>query len=199
NQNQRRSRNPLYPTLLPIHPTPATIRNRRRPRQSPRPHPHPTPTGQSMKTAPLKYFASVTLGKMLQSDRPKPGQKLLPYLKASSITEQGLDTSNLQEMPFSCAEQKALDLRRDDVVVVEGGSIGRCAYISEDLPGVHFQNAINRVRPRLNVDGRYLRYSIEDLRISGYFEAVTNIATIRHLTAEKLAQSPISVHTYARQ
>src|SRR5699024_2691690 len=40
------------PTLLPILPTPTTIRNRCRPRQSPRPHPHTTPTGQSMSLKP---------------------------------------------------------------------------------------------------------------------------------------------------
>lgn len=144
-----------------------------------------------MKTVPLKYLARITLGKMLQASGPREGQEVRPYLKSLSVTETGLDTSNLPEMPFSASEQKNLDLRRGDVVVVEGGSIGRSAYLDQDLRGIHFQNSINRVRPNREVDGRFINYCIIDKRSSGYFEAITNQATIRHLTAEKLARTPI--------
>ncbi|MEX3631984.1 restriction endonuclease subunit S [Rothia sp. LK2492] len=152
------------------------------------------------KTAQLKYLAEVTLGKMLQpAESIQIDQEMKPYLKASSITTSGLDLGNLQEMPFSAKEQSHLDLRKNDVVVVEGGSIGRSAYIKEDLPGIHFQNYVNRVRPLSGNDGRYINYALVFLEQSGYFESITDQATISHLTAEKLERVPIPVRSFEEQ
>lgn len=152
------------------------------------------------KTAQLKYLAKVTLGKMLQpAESIQIDQEMKPYLKASSITTSGLNLDALQEMPFSSKEQSHLDLRKNDVVVVEGGSIGRSAYIKEDLPGIHFQNSVNRVRPLPGNDGRYINYALMVLEQSGYFESITNQATIRHLTAEKLERVPIPVRSFEEQ
>lgn len=128
---------------------------------------------------------------MIHSGPPSDSAVLRPYLKASSITESGLNLEHLQTMPFTPRESSNLDLREGDVVVVEGGSIGRSAYLHYGLPHVHFQNSVNRVRAHTGVDGRFLNYCIIHARASGYFEAVTNQATIRHLTAEKLADMPL--------
>ncbi|RKQ37009.1 hypothetical protein C1C97_005290 [Kocuria tytonis] len=141
----------------------------------------------------------ISLGKMLQSTPARADQEVFPYLKASNLTENGLDLSSLQQMPFSRREQEILQLQKDDVVVVEGGSIGRSAWISEDMAGIYFQNSINRVRPKIFADGRYLKYAIESRRASGFFEAITNQATIRHLTADKLANTPVPYLNQERQ
>lgn len=152
-----------------------------------------------MKNVPLKYMSVISLGKMLQSTPARADQEVFPYLKASNLTENGLDLSSLQQMPFNRREQEILQLQKDDVVVVEGGSIGRSAWISEDMAGVYFQNSINRVRPKIFADGRYLKYAIESRRASGFFEAITNQATIRHLTADKLANTPVPYLNQERQ
>lgn len=152
-----------------------------------------------MKNVPLKYMSVISLGKMLQSTPAHADQEVFPYLKASTLTENGLDLSSLQQMPFSRREQEILQLQKDDVVVVEGGSIGRSAWISEDMAGIYFQNSINRVRPKIFADGRYLKYAIESRRASGFFEAITNQATIRHLTADKLANTPVPYLNQERQ
>ena len=152
-----------------------------------------------MKNVPLKYMSVISLGKMLQSTPARADQEVFPYLKASNLTENGLDLSSLQQMPFSRREQEILQLQKDDVVVVEGGSIGRSAWISEDMAGIYFQNSINRVRPKIFTDGRYLKYAIESRRASGFFKAITNQATIRHLTADKLANTPVPYLNQERQ
>jgi len=152
-----------------------------------------------VKNVPLKYMSVISLGKMLQSTPARADQEVFPYLKASNLTENGLDLSSLQQMPFNRREQEILQLQKDDVVVVEGGSIGRSAWISEDMAGVYFQNSINRVRPKIFADGRYLKYAIESRRASGFFEAITNQATIRHLTADKLANTPVPYLNLERQ
>lgn len=139
----------------------------------------------------LKYLADVTLGKMPQWEARRPDDELHPYVTASSVSESGTLFTELKEMYFSAAERSSFALRQGDTIVVEGGSIGRAAYLHEDLPGVFMQKSVNRVRPKRGVSGRFLYYSIEHSRQSGYFEAVTNQATIRHLPAETLAETPV--------
>ena len=90
-------------------------------------------------------------------------------------------------MSFTPDEIRRLQLRRDDVVVVEGGAgYGRSAVLSQPLNGWGFQNSINRVRVH-DGDGRFLNYCLLAAQASGYFAALINTATIPHLTAEKLA------------
>lgn len=140
--------------------------------------------------APIKSIASVTLGKMLQENQATAADARMPYLRAASVQPGGVvELGTTKEMWFSPREQRLLTLRRGDVVVVEGGvgGYGRAAFISEDLPGIGFQNSIVRIRPGSDVDGRYLAYVMLHLRDIGYIEMVASVASMPHFTAEKVA------------
>lgn len=80
-----------------------------------------------------------------------------------------------------------------DVVVVEGGQggFGRAAYVDEGLPGWGFQNSINRLRPTEDFDGRFIAFYLIALRASGFIRAYSNVVSMPHLTAEKLARIPM--------
>jgi type I restriction enzyme S subunit len=95
-------------------------------------------------------------------------------------------------MWFSPAESRNLDLLADDVVVVEGGAgYGRSATLVSNLEGWGFQNSINRIRPSLDNEGRFIDYCLKAALASGYIEVVCGVATIPHLTAEKLSAERI--------
>lgn len=93
-------------------------------------------------------------------------------------------------MWFGATELKGLDLRAGDVVVVEGGQggFGRAALMKDDLPGVGFQNSINRIRANKGVDPRFLTYCLLSARTAGYLHAYCDGASMPHLTAEKLGR-----------
>lgn len=138
-------------------------------------------------------LAEVTLGKMLQP-ADGGGDFRAPYLRAANVQPDGrLQLDDVNEMWFRHAELRVLNLRAGDVVVVEGGQggFGRAAFLTAPLDGWGFQNSINRLRPRPEVDGRFVAYYLIALRASGFIRAYCNIVSMPHLTAEKLAAIPI--------
>lgn len=104
-----------------------------------------------------------------------------------------LALADVNEMWFGEGELEQLSIRAGDVVVVEGGQgrFGRAAYIDQDLPGWGFQNSINRLRPIGDFDGRFIAFYLIALRASGFIHAYSNVVSMPHLTAEKLARIPI--------
>ncbi|WP_127794462.1 hypothetical protein [Agromyces sp. LHK192] len=149
---------------------------------------------ESPKRVQLKRLATCTLGKMVQTTSSE-GAVQAPYLRAAHVQPSGrlIDLPD-QRMWFSNAELRSLTLRRDDVVIVEGGAgYGRSAVLHEDMDGWGFQNSIIRVRPtQSRADGRFLDYAIQAALDSGEIDSVVSTATIPHFTAEKVARLPIA-------
>lgn len=144
---------------------------------------------------PVSYVADVTLGKMVTSSQPSPQSDLRPYLRAANVQPDGQTAfDDLNEMWFTPTEAAELTIRRGDVVVVEGGQggFGRAAWVREDLPGVGFQNSINRLRPRAS-DGRYLAYSLIAVRATGFMHAYCDTVSMPHLTSEKLSRIRLAI------
>lgn len=141
----------------------------------------------------VKNAATVTLGKMLQG-KDSGSDVRAPYMRAANVQPDGvLALDDVSEMWFGKDELEQLSIRAGDVVVVEGGQggFGRAAYVEKDLPGWGFQNSINRLRPIGNFDGRFIAFYLIALRASGFIRAYSNVVSMPHLTAEKLARIPI--------
>ncbi|GAA1738882.1 hypothetical protein HF984_07290 [Rothia terrae] len=142
-----------------------------------------------VETVPLKRFADITLGKMI-TPADRGGMKLAPYIRAANVQPGGVLTyeTDKKEMWFSSSELSYLELRKDDVLVVEGGAgFGRSAVLEEDLPGWGFQNSINRVRVRPGLaDPHFIDFCIRSQLLFGDLNNLTNQSTIPHLTTEKL-------------
>lgn len=149
---------------------------------------------------PLKYVATITLGKMLQNDPSSSHDVELPYVRAASIGQDGkLRYNDAKTMWFKPNEVETLSLLKGDVLVVEGGDVGRSIVLSQDEPGWGFQNSINRVRPFPGNDGRFLQYQIEHLRACGYLRLICDAVSFHHLTAEKLATVQVRIPTSVQQ
>lgn len=141
----------------------------------------------------VKNAATVTLGKMLQS-KDSGSDVCAPYMRAANVQPDGvLALDDVNEMWFGERELEQLSIRAGDVVVVEGGQggFGRAAYVDQDLPGWGFQNSINRLRPIGDFDGRFIAFYLIALRASGFIRAYSNVVSMPHLTAEKLARITI--------
>jgi type I restriction enzyme S subunit len=138
----------------------------------------------------LKRDFEIVLGKMLQSDQGREEETEEFYLRSANVQWEGVDLSDVKTMWFSSAEKHDLLLRDGDLVVNEGGDVGRCANWRGISDSFYFQNAINRVRARTSASTRFLYYWLYNLKHAGFIDAIVSRITIAHLTSEKLARVP---------
>jgi len=130
----------------------------------------------------------VRLGKMLQPLPISPQDILTPYLKALHVQWDGIAVHDLPEMYCARAEAGRYEVRAGDLLVCEGGEVGRCATLRDTIrPGIIIQNSLHRVRPRPGFSSGYLLYALSAIHGSGWLDVLCNRATIGHLTREKLA------------
>lgn len=143
--------------------------------------------------APLKRGYDVTLGKMLQPDSSNLDDELLPYLRAANIQWAGIDTDDIKKMWFSKRERTQLLLEIGDLLISEGGDVGRSCLWASELDECYFQNSVNRVRAREGNSSKYLYYWIATVKAKGYIDVLCNKSTIAHFTAEKVAAVPVPI------
>lgn len=141
------------------------------------------PEGWGIK--PLKYFSQITLGKMLTNE-DKGGFTLKPYLRSVNIQSERVNIDDINEMWFSSDELIKLRLQKGDLLVNEGGDVGRTTIWNDELEECYIQNSVNRVRIG---DGynHYFLYHFLRHHFTGYFDSIVNRVSIPHLTKDKLS------------
>jgi type I restriction enzyme S subunit len=136
--------------------------------------------------APVYSRYEVTLGKMLDAKRVT-GEHLAPYLRNVDVQWDRVNVENLLEMDFHPEEGGRYGLRPRDLLVCEGGEVGRTAMWRGELKECFYQKAIHRVRPLSEKDvPRYFYYVMYAAAGRGVFVAGGNPNTIDHLTAIQL-------------
>jgi len=135
---------------------------------------------------PLKFLARVVLGKMLCNE-DKGGYFRRPYLKSKNIQWLRVDVSSVDCMWFSKFELELYRLRRGDIILSEGGEVGKCCYWDGELPECYIQNSAHKVTFREPHDSRYFLYLFYALGLQGHYQAIVNRVSIAHLTWDKLA------------
>lgn len=141
---------------------------------------------------PLGKIATTRLGKMLSASLGSREAEA-PYVRNANVQWNRLELDDLKTMPFSESDRIEFDLRCGDVLVCEGGEIGRALVLREDLPGVHFQKAIHRVRCGPDLHPDFLQAFLWYLASTGGLEDYSSGSTIVHLTGEKLRRLPIPI------
>ena len=133
---------------------------------------------------PLADVAEMCLGKML--DEQKNKGELLPYLANVNVRWGSFDCENLREMRFAHNEMDRYGLRLGDIVMCEGGEPGRCAIWRDAVPGMMIQKALHRIRPKSELDHRFLFYFFLHTGYVGGFAPLFTGATIKHLPKQSL-------------
>jgi len=136
-------------------------------------------------TPAVGLMFEVQLGKMLNSDATASG-KQHPYLRNENVQWDRIDLDDLNRMHFDAADRLRYGLRNGDLLVCEGGEVGRAAMWRGELPDCYYQKALHRVRARRSGNVRFLMYVLRAARERGVFTTEGNTSTIVHLTAEKL-------------
>jgi type I restriction enzyme S subunit len=120
-------------------------------------------------TCALKKKAKVILGKML-SNNPTNKYK---YICAKDVHYGEIDTSDLKEMSFTHEERQLYEVKKGDMLIVEGGAgAGGCAIVKEDLKNIYIQNSIMIVRGAENLLNDYLCFFMQSINQKGYIAIV---------------------------
>jgi len=150
-------------------------------------------------TAALNYRYDVALGKMLD-EKQISGKHLAPYLRNIDVQWGKINTEDLPEMDFKEEERERFSLKPDDLLVCEGGDIGRCAVWTAPIVICYYQKALHRLRPRTDFDSPYfLFYVLYTAAKLGVFSAIGGKATIVHLPAEVFRRHRFPFPPYMEQ
>jgi type I restriction enzyme S subunit len=138
--------------------------------------------------AEAKYLYDISLGKMLQPEPSKSSQKRVPYLRAANVQWGKLSLTDIASMYASEDDIKQLSIQAGDLLVCEGGEVGRAAICEVELePNTIIQNALHLVRSKKNSTS-FLYYLLSHISSSGWFNVICNKATIAHFTVEKFGE-----------
>jgi type I restriction enzyme, S subunit len=148
---------------------------------------------------PLFARYDVALGKMLNPEAAE-GPYHRPYIGNQHVQWDKVRVDDLPTMSVSPKELERYSLQPGDVLVCEGGDIGRTAIWRGELEGCCYQKALHRLRPRRAEDlPRFLYYLMVAAAGQGAFEADGNRSTIIHLTGEKLKRQRFPFPSSAEQ
>ena len=131
--------------------------------------------------APLYTRYSVDLGKMLKEDRTR-GEHLLPYLRNVDVQWDRINFDDLPEIDVHPNEFERYTVQAGDLLVCEGGEVGRAAIVPEWHRPIAYQKALHRLRPMASENPRFMFYTLRFAEARGIFQAGGNPNTILHLT-----------------
>jgi len=136
--------------------------------------------------APVYARYEVALGKMLDAKRVT-GEFSGLYLRNVDVQWDRVNTEGLPEMDFAPWERDRYSVRPGDLLVCEGGEVGRTAIWRGEIEECFYQKALHRVRPRAERDApRFFFYLMYMVAKRGVFAGAGNQNTIDHLTAIQL-------------
>ena len=149
--------------------------------------------------APVYARYEVALGKMLDAKRVT-GKSSGRYVRNVDVQWDVVNVDNLPEMDFPFSERHRYLLRAGDLLVCEGGEVGRTAIWGGELDECFYQKAIHRVRPWAESENpRFFYFLMYALAKGGVFTAGGNPNTIDHLTAVQLRHYRVPFPAKAEQ
>src|SRR5690606_24769591 len=119
------------------------------------------------------YGARIVLGKMLCPTN-KGGFLLKPYLKSKNIQWLKVDVSSVDEMWFSKKELKLYRLKFEDLILSEGGEVGKVCIWQGEIDECYIQNSAHLVRMNSEFNSRLYLYQMYACGMYGYFDKIVN-------------------------
>ena len=138
----------------------------------------------------VKHISNVVLGKMLCNE-DKGNYQLKPYLKSKNIQWLNVDVSSVDEMWFSKKEILDYRLKKGDLVLSEGGEVGKTCIWNDELEECYIQNSAHKITFHANNSQVYYLYLLFTAGKIGLFEKIVNRVSIGHLTKDKLINTEV--------
>ena len=137
---------------------------------------------------PLGELFEIGAGKSM-SAAARNGPDKTPFLRTSNVFWDQIDLSTVDEMAIPEHELSKKLLQPGDLLVCEGGEIGRAAIWNGEVEIMSFQNHLHRLRPIVEgVKPRFYVYFLQSAFTQlGIFEGAGNKTTIPNLSRSRLA------------
>jgi type I restriction enzyme S subunit len=158
---------------------------------------HTTEIGELPKTWEVQRFDSlfaVQQGKQV-SKKNRFGDNQRSFLRTKNVFWGRLSLIDLDEMHFTESEENKLALKSDDLLVCEGGDIGRTAIWQGEFARCYYQNHLHRARLRGNnaVPKFVLYWLWYAFEVGSVYFGRGNVTTIPNLSQSKLCELPLPV------
>ena len=136
---------------------------------------------------PVGELFDTQLGKML-SQKAHGGGDPKPYLRNKNVQWGNIETSDVLVMDFNEREKEKFKLVPGDLLVCEGGVVGRAAIWNGAISECYYQKALHRLRPSNgSVTNEFMlfwmRFAFE---IQNFYGVSGASSTIAHLPAAQL-------------
>ncbi len=156
---------------------------------------------ESWRVVRLGELFDVQQGKAL-SVKSRQGSNPKPFLRTANVLWGRLDLSTLDQMDFTPDECNKLELRPGDLLVCEGGEIGRTAMWNGELPDCYYQNHLHRLRRKQDtavVPEFFMYWMQAAMLIFKHYEGYGNKTTIPNLSGARLKAFLLPVPPIAEQ
>ncbi|MBO7225596.1 MAG: restriction endonuclease subunit S [Bacteroidales bacterium] len=145
------------------------------------------------------------LGEVCESDlgktlnQAKDTGNLYPYLCAINVLWDKFDFSTVKYTRFEKSELERYSVRKGDLLICEGGDIGRSAIWDKE-ESMQYQNALHRVRFNGSIEPRFCLLYFRFLKNSGILDLQYGKGvTIKHLVKTSLLSIPIPIPPLSEQ
>jgi type I restriction enzyme S subunit len=133
----------------------------------------------------------IKLGKMLDAEKNVGVPK--PYLGNRAVQWDRIDISDLPTVPMSRSDLDRFRLQKGDLLVCEGGEVGRAAIWEAPLEECYYQKALHRLRPLRGFDSQLMAAFLRRWSDCGLLANYVTQTSIAHLPREKFMEVPIPV------
>jgi type I restriction enzyme S subunit len=123
------------------------------------------------------------LGKTLNKSRDKGNPR--KYLCSINVYTNGISLDPIKTALFTKDEEEKYALKKGDILVCEGGDVGRSAIWDKDIDMV-FQNALHRIRLYGSIIPEYIKDVLDYYKANKTVENVSKGVTIKHFTQNAL-------------
>ena len=138
---------------------------------------------------PLGELFEIGAGKAM-SPAARQGDDKTPFLRTSNVFWDEIDLSKVDDMSIPEPELSKKLLQRGDLLVCEGGEIGRAAIWNGEVETMSFQNHLHRLRPIVSdVEPRFYVFFLQSAFTQmGIFEGTGNKTTIPNISSSRLSE-----------
>lgn len=151
---------------------------------------------ESWKWVRLPEIGTSSLGKALNKGLDIGNE--VPYLCSINVYWDGINLNQIKKAKFSAIDMKKYLLRRGDLLICEGGDVGRSAVWDRDIE-MYYQNALHCVRFFGAINPYYFKHCLELYKYNRILESASKGMTIKHLVQGALYSIPFPLPPLAEQ
>jgi type I restriction enzyme S subunit len=134
---------------------------------------------------------SIQLGKMLDAQKNVGVPK--PFLGNRAVQWGRIDLADIGEVKLTPTDLQRFRLRDGDLLVCEGGEVGRGAIWRQPLDECYYQKALHRLRPIRGYNVRLMLNMLQRLASTGFLQNFVTQTSIAHLPKDKFETVPIPI------